>query len=96
MKSRPPVVIPAESAKMEMGFIQKEISELNVPEMSDVNGLNLNVTVPLEGGENLPVLVYIHGGGFTFGSSSYPHYDQSKVVELSVIMNQPIVAINFK
>ncbi|KAF7555501.1 hypothetical protein G7Z17_g2139 [Cylindrodendrum hubeiense] len=91
----PPVITPPNSAAIEMGFIQKEIAQLNIPEMSDIHGLNLNVTTPTEGGKNLPVIVYIHGGGFTFGSSSYPHYDQSKVIELSAIMDQPLVAINF-
>ncbi|VUC36291.1 unnamed protein product [Clonostachys rosea] len=91
----PTVVMPSGSAKMEMGFIQCQLPELDVPGMSDLNGLNLNITVPMEGGSNLPVIVYIHGGGFTFGSSSYPHYDQSKVIELSAIMNQPTIAINF-
>jgi carboxylesterase type B len=81
---------------MEMSFIQKSIATYDIPPMSDHHGLNLNITVPQDGGENLPVVVYIHGGGFTFGSSSYSHYDQSKVVELSVIMDQPIVAVNFK
>jgi carboxylesterase type B len=81
---------------MEMSFIQASLPKTDVPAMSDTEGLNLNITVPNEGGRNLPVLVYIHGGGFTFGSGSYPHYDQSKVVELSVVMGQPIIAVNIK
>jgi carboxylesterase type B len=81
---------------MKMSFIQASLSRTDVPEMSDTEGLNLNITVPKEHGENLPMLVYIHGGGFIFGSGSYPHYDQSKLVELSVVMGQPIIAVNIK
>ena len=81
---------------MEMSFIQQHLPKFDTPPMSDLDGLNLNVTVPLSGGSNMPVLIYIHGGGFIFGSNSYPHYDQSKVVELSAMMNQRIVAVNIK
>jgi carboxylesterase type B len=81
---------------MEMSFIQAALPKLDVPTMSDIEGLNLNITVPSEPGRNLPVLVYIHGGGFTFGSNSYPHYDQSKMVELSTVMGQPMIAVNIK
>ena len=88
--------MPAGAADMEMSFIQEHIPKPNLPDMSDLCGLNLNVTVPQDGGLDLPVIVYIHGGGFTFGSSTYPHYDQSKVVELSAIMNERVVAVNFK
>lgn len=81
---------------MEMLFIQKSLPAYDVPKMSDRHGLNLNITVPASGGNGLPVVAYIHGGGFSFGSGTYSHYDQSKVVELSVIMGQPIIAVNLK
>lgn len=81
---------------MEMSFVQEHLPKPDLPPMSDLDGLNLNITVPQDGGNNLPVVVYVHGGGFAFGSSTYPHYDQSKVVELSAIMDQRIVAVNFK
>lgn len=79
-----------------MAFIQEHLPKFDVPPMSDLHGLNLNVTVPQDCGSNLPVVVYIHGGGFNFGSSTNPPYDQSKIVELSAIMDQPIVAVNLK
>lgn len=79
-----------------MGFIQQQLPMPDLPPVSDIDGLNLNITVPIEGVSDMPVLVYIHGGGFTFGSSALPHYDQSKVVELSQIMGQPIIAVNIK
>lgn len=81
---------------MEMAFIQQNLPMPDVPSMSDLHGLNVNVTVPERGGCNLPVMVYIHGGGFVFGTGASPVYDQSKIVELSAIMDQPVVAVNFK
>ena len=37
--------------------------------------LFLNVFAPEEGGERLPVIVYIHGGGFTGGCGHEKHFD---------------------
>ena len=37
--------------------------------------LFLNVFTPEEGGENLPVILYIHGGGFTGGCAHEKHFD---------------------
>lgn len=90
--------MPEGSVDMEMSFIQHRIDGAeHLPPMSELDGLNLNITLPANTEvKNLPVLVYIHGGGFTFGSSSYPHYDQTKFVQLSKIMGQPIIAINLK
>lgn len=99
----PPVIYPPESCEMEMSFIQQSLDKPVVPPPSDLEGLNMNITVPLFKGEvlppkdsKLPILVYVHGGGFTFGSSSYPHYDQSHIVEMAVESGQPLIAINIK
>lgn len=87
---------------MEMAFIQQTLDKPTIPPPSDLEGLNLNVSVPILDGElpredaRLPVLVYVHGGGFAFGSSSYPHYDQAHIVELALEMGQPLIAINIK
>ncbi|RSL57797.1 hypothetical protein CEP54_008145 [Fusarium duplospermum] len=93
----PPVVMPHGAVDMEMQLIQQAIPKFDVPPMSDLDGLNLNITLPKDCNKasRLPVLVFVHGGSFTFGSSSYPHYDQSRIVKLSMEMGKPIIAVNF-
>ncbi|EEU43385.1 uncharacterized protein NECHADRAFT_82612 [Fusarium vanettenii 77-13-4] len=98
-KHGPPVIMPHGAVDFEMQLIQQAIPKLDVPPMSDLDGLNLNITLPKDCNESsvprLPVLVFVHGGSFTFGSSSYSHYDQSRIVKLSIEMGKPIIAINF-
>jgi carboxylesterase type B len=73
-----------------------------VPSQSDTEGLNLNITVPvnkdgsIEPNAKLPVYVFVHGGGFTVGSSWYPHYSASPLVKLSTEMGKPMIGISFK
>lgn len=87
---------------MEMAFIQQSLDKNELPAPSDLNGLNLNITLPLISNQlphiaaRLPVLVYVHGGGFTFGSSGYPHYDQSRIVAIARRSHQPVIAVNIK
>ncbi|MFJ3233805.1 carboxylesterase/lipase family protein [Streptomyces sp. NPDC086787] len=45
------------------------------PDIEGEEWLNLNVWTPDPAGSGLPVLVWIHGGGFTTGSSAVPSYD---------------------
>ncbi|KAL8397229.1 hypothetical protein RB594_004082 [Gaeumannomyces avenae] len=57
--------------------------------------LTLNVVRP-EGvvpGTNLPVAVWIHGGGYFMGGGSDPRYNTSFLVQQSVDMGTPIVAV---
>ena len=55
--------------------------------------LYLNVWTPAKrAGEKLPVMVWIHGGGFTGGSASVPIYDGSKLAEQGVV----VIAINYR
>jgi para-nitrobenzyl esterase len=46
--------------------------------------LKLNVRTPLGGG-NLPVMVYIHGGGFNSGAASMPLYDGKEFVKKEIV-----------
>lgn len=44
---------------------------------------------------DLPVAFWIHGGGFTTGGSAYARYNLSFIVEQSVKIGTPIVAVSF-
>jgi carboxylesterase type B len=72
----------------------------NSPLMSGTECLNLNITVPdsvsAEPVSGLPVMVFVHGGGFIMGANYWPQYDASRLVKLSVEMGLPIVAVSIK
>ena len=56
--------------------------------MSDVDGLSLNINVPGRAEDisklhDLPVLTFLHGGGFMMGGNWWPQYDMAKLVKLS-------------
>ena len=51
------------------------------------NGLNLNVYTPAASAdENLPVLVYIHGGGNNHGNASEMEFNAAKLAEKGIIV----------
>jgi para-nitrobenzyl esterase len=54
--------------------------------------LNLNVWSPDPAGSGLPVLVWIHGGAFEFGSGAVPIYDGSRFARDGVVC----VTINYR
>lgn len=43
----------------------------------------------------LPVAVWIHGGGLTTGGAAYDRYNLSFIVDRSVEMGTPIIAVSF-
>lgn len=53
--------------------------------------LTLNVWAP-EGARNLPVMVWIHGGGHRVGSGSFPIYDGAALARQGVVL----VTINYR
>jgi acetyl esterase/lipase len=99
---RPPTVSPVGAINAEFGFIQHSLPLPDVPTHSDLDGLNLNITVPanedgsIDSNAKLPVYVFIHGGGFAVGSGWYPHYDPAAIVKLSVEKKKPIIGITIK
>lgn len=58
--------------------------------------LTLNVVRPsyIEPGTQLPVIFWIHGGGFTDGGSRDPRYNQSFMIQHSVEIGQPIIGVS--
>ncbi|KAH7138013.1 carboxylesterase-like protein [Dendryphion nanum] len=91
-----PRVISAESCEFEQSIlIQQKIDTPKAPPMSGLDCLNLNITVPVNSSDKpLPVMVFIHGGGFIIGSNWWPHYDPALLVKHSVQNGTPIIAIN--
>ncbi|PMD31812.1 para-nitrobenzyl esterase [Hyaloscypha variabilis F] len=66
-------------------------------EQSEFECLNLIVVVPVESvgkAEKLPVMVWIHGGSLSVGSSTWPQYDISKFVGQSVDAGKPVVGVS--
>ncbi|CCH40705.1 Liver carboxylesterase 4 [Wickerhamomyces ciferrii] len=56
--------------------------------------LTLNIVKPHgEFNDSLPVAIWIHGGGFTDGSGSRPSYNTSWIVQNSIEIGKPIIAI---
>ncbi len=93
---------PMEKAwENEYSFIQKSLP-MPPMTMSELDGLNLNVTVPLIDGKTpsadtqLPVFVFVHGGGFALGSNAWPHYDHARIVKQSAEMGLPVIGVGIK
>lgn len=68
--------------------------EFNLPSDTEISEdcLNLNVWTPVSGGTDMPVIVYIHGGGFTGDGSSIDMYDGESIAENGVVY----VSINYR
>lgn len=90
-------------AEMEQRLLQHTLpAGPSTYSVSDTEGLNMNITVPLdaEGGlrhdRKLPVFAYIHGGGFHSGSATWPQYDMTNFVRLSRDKGRCCIALAFK
>lgn len=82
---------------MELGHIQQSLPKTDLRQ-SELNCLNLCVTVPKEASalSKLPVIVFLHGGGFAIGSNAWPQYDFRRFVRLSRESQQPVIGVNIK
>ncbi|MDF3305757.1 carboxylesterase family protein [Rhodococcus sp. T2V] len=58
----------------------------------DGNYLNLNVWTPDPGTNGLPVMVYLHGGGFMIGSGAAPAFDGTAFAHDGVVL----VTVNYR
>ena len=59
----------------------------------DEDCLSLNVQAPIREGSPRPVLVWIHGGGYTSGSSATRWYDGTRLVQRGDVV---VVSINYR
>jgi len=66
------------------------VARANLPQSDDC--LTLNVWSPQQHGAKLPVMVWIHGGGFTQGAASVPRYDGAALARHGVVM----VSFNYR
>ncbi|KAF3916424.1 Cholinesterase [Orbilia brochopaga] len=66
----------------------------DLPESEDC--LNINIIRPVGyKHQKLPVLLWIHGGGFVSGGSSNPPYNMTFQVDQSVKINKPVIVVSF-
>lgn len=82
---------------MEFSFIQKDLPG-TAPPQSDTDCLNLNITSPLTASPNskLPVIAFLHGGGFAIGSNAWPQYDLQRFVKLGTEFGSPFIGVTIK
>ena len=62
----------------------------------DEDCLFLNIWAPAgaaESGAKLPVLVWVHGGGYVFGAGSQPLYDGAALVRTGIGLDTPVVIV---
>ncbi len=79
--SRNPLLRIENKSSTEAPFIQSE------------DCLNLNIYLPKNNDDKLPVMLWIHGGGFQIGSGSLPEYEASQLSEIGKVI---IVTINYR
>lgn len=91
----PQSVQPTETCDIEHTIIQHTLPHRELKD-STTECLNLNITVPKGQSSGLPVLVFIHGGGYAMGAGSWPQYDMQRVVALSVQFGKPIIGVTIK
>jgi para-nitrobenzyl esterase len=80
-----PICTQVPSYFVQMGGVDPQQSE---------DCLNLNIYAPEEAkaGSDLPVYVFIHGGGFGLGAGSQPLYDGSKLASQGIV----VVTLNYR
>ncbi|KAF2822000.1 lipase 3 precursor [Ophiobolus disseminans] len=56
--------------------------------------LHLNIVKPRTNQTNLPILLWIYGGGWQQGATSDPRYNMSYLVQQSVLNKKPVIGIS--
>jgi carboxylesterase type B len=94
---RPTAASLVNGCAFEQGAVQQTLPKKELSQ-SDTECLNLNIAVP-EGttsASKLPVLLFIHGGGLNLGANSWPQFDWTRVIKLSVEKGVPVLAVGPK
>ncbi|KAL2832729.1 acetylcholinesterase [Aspergillus pseudoustus] len=66
------------------------------PPVDELTGLVMNIVLPfVPKGQQLPVMVYVHGGSLLYGGANLPIFDGVNLVSRSIEMGMPIICINF-
>lgn len=74
------------------GNVTAQLDQLKNEYVGDENCLFLNVYTPNLDGAFLPVMIYVHGGGFRFGSGNTDLYGPDYFVEKDVV----VVTLNYR
>jgi acetyl esterase/lipase len=96
LPDRRPSHLPS-GCDLEFSVMQHSLPRGDLPQ-SDIGCLNLNITTPHSENKpsGLPVFVFIHGGGYEIGASSWQQFNLAWFVKLSVEMGLPVVAVSIK
>ncbi|KOC11749.1 extracellular carboxylesterase [Aspergillus flavus AF70] len=88
------------ATNLQPACVQFQLTAENKPQTATIDRaisedcLTLNVYRPSKcGDQKLPLLVWIYGGGYTQGSNSDPRYNLTFIVNNSVKMGKPIIAV---
>ncbi|KAN0113063.1 carboxylesterase-like protein [Hyaloscypha variabilis] len=82
-----------EARDHEFTFIQHALP-CEDAQFSSTECLSLNIVTPKNAQHPLPVFVFIHGGGFSIGANSWPQYDPTRLVEISIEKGSPVIGIS--
>ena len=82
------------------GFVPPEVEAMDRDEVMGEDCLVLNVWTPtLDRGRKLPVMVWLHGGGFTSGSGGFICYDGAQLAKkhdvVVVTVNHRLTALGY-
>ncbi|KAJ9655440.1 hypothetical protein H2198_005696 [Neophaeococcomyces mojaviensis] len=83
----------SDSIGFDFGLIQKSLPVDHPLVCDEEECLNLVLTLPSVEATNVPVIVFIHGGGFFIGCNGWPQYDLASLVRQAQKDGKPFVGV---